>query len=277
MRDAAAWSGRDADLRIEPVPGSPAGAAADPTRRRSHHRPVPHGIRRHVPNALHRPHRDRPGRMSGAVSRAVARGRRPPTGRPRSALLRARCASARPRPTRALPGGSSPASTAANASSSTRRVWATAASPDERCSFVRSRIGPMLAWTAASSSSSVLPNPLACPAFSSSRSWPQRVAAVAPEVGEVRRVGHEVGRDEAGHLLGRRLRRVGEVSVEEQVMGVVDGREDEHRSVTRLRAPDRHERHERHEVLGDPHVGLAVAGGAQRGGAHPVVATVSVS
>jgi UDP-glucuronate 4-epimerase len=34
MRDAAAWSGRDADLRIEPVPGSPAGAAADPTRRR---------------------------------------------------------------------------------------------------------------------------------------------------------------------------------------------------------------------------------------------------
>jgi nucleoside-diphosphate-sugar epimerase len=34
MRDAAAWSGRDADLVIEPVPGSPAGAAADPTRRR---------------------------------------------------------------------------------------------------------------------------------------------------------------------------------------------------------------------------------------------------
>ena len=34
MRDAAAWSGRDAELRIEPVPGSPAGAAADPTRRR---------------------------------------------------------------------------------------------------------------------------------------------------------------------------------------------------------------------------------------------------
>jgi UDP-glucuronate 4-epimerase len=34
MRDAAAWSGRDAHLRIEPVAGSPAGAAADPTRRR---------------------------------------------------------------------------------------------------------------------------------------------------------------------------------------------------------------------------------------------------
>ena len=35
MRDAAAWSGRDANVVIEPVPGSPAGAAADPTRRRS--------------------------------------------------------------------------------------------------------------------------------------------------------------------------------------------------------------------------------------------------
>jgi len=34
MRDAAAWSGRDANLAIEPVAGSPAGAAADPTRRR---------------------------------------------------------------------------------------------------------------------------------------------------------------------------------------------------------------------------------------------------
>jgi len=34
MRDAAAWSGRDARLRVEPVAGSPAGAAADPTRRR---------------------------------------------------------------------------------------------------------------------------------------------------------------------------------------------------------------------------------------------------
>ncbi len=35
MRDAAAWSGRDAQLVVEPVPGSPAGAAADPMRRRS--------------------------------------------------------------------------------------------------------------------------------------------------------------------------------------------------------------------------------------------------
>ena len=35
MRDAAAWSGRDAHLVIEPVPGSPAGAAADPTLRRA--------------------------------------------------------------------------------------------------------------------------------------------------------------------------------------------------------------------------------------------------
>ena len=35
VRDAAAWSGRDADLVIEPVPGSPAGAAADPARRQS--------------------------------------------------------------------------------------------------------------------------------------------------------------------------------------------------------------------------------------------------
>lgn len=35
MRDIAAWTGRDAHLVIEPVPGSPAGAAADPTRRRS--------------------------------------------------------------------------------------------------------------------------------------------------------------------------------------------------------------------------------------------------
>ena len=34
MRAAAAWSGRDANLVIEPVFGSPAGAAADPTRRR---------------------------------------------------------------------------------------------------------------------------------------------------------------------------------------------------------------------------------------------------
>jgi UDP-glucuronate 4-epimerase len=34
MRHAAAWSGREASLVIEPVPGSPAGAAADPTRRR---------------------------------------------------------------------------------------------------------------------------------------------------------------------------------------------------------------------------------------------------
>ena len=35
MQDAAAWSGRDAKLAVEPVPGSPAGARADPTRRRS--------------------------------------------------------------------------------------------------------------------------------------------------------------------------------------------------------------------------------------------------
>ena len=35
VRDTAAWSGRDARLEIVPVPGSPAGAMADPTRRRS--------------------------------------------------------------------------------------------------------------------------------------------------------------------------------------------------------------------------------------------------
>jgi len=35
VRDAAAWSGRDARLDVVPVPGSPAGAMADPTRRRS--------------------------------------------------------------------------------------------------------------------------------------------------------------------------------------------------------------------------------------------------
>jgi hypothetical protein len=35
MRDAAAWSGRDPKLVITPVPGSPAGSRADPTRRRS--------------------------------------------------------------------------------------------------------------------------------------------------------------------------------------------------------------------------------------------------
>jgi UDP-glucuronate 4-epimerase len=35
MRDAAAWSGREAELVIQSVPGSPAGASADPTRRRS--------------------------------------------------------------------------------------------------------------------------------------------------------------------------------------------------------------------------------------------------
>jgi nucleoside-diphosphate-sugar epimerase len=35
VRDAAAWSGRDANLAVEPVPGSPAGSMADPTRRRS--------------------------------------------------------------------------------------------------------------------------------------------------------------------------------------------------------------------------------------------------
>ena len=35
MRDAAAWSGREALLDVVPVPGSPAGARSDPTRRRS--------------------------------------------------------------------------------------------------------------------------------------------------------------------------------------------------------------------------------------------------
>ncbi len=35
VRDTAARSGRDARLDIVPVPGSPAGAMADPTRRRS--------------------------------------------------------------------------------------------------------------------------------------------------------------------------------------------------------------------------------------------------
>jgi UDP-glucuronate 4-epimerase len=35
MRDAAAWSGREAKLVVESVVGSPAGASADPTRRRS--------------------------------------------------------------------------------------------------------------------------------------------------------------------------------------------------------------------------------------------------
>jgi nucleoside-diphosphate-sugar epimerase len=35
MRDAAEWSGRAANLVVQPVPGSPAGARSDPTRRRS--------------------------------------------------------------------------------------------------------------------------------------------------------------------------------------------------------------------------------------------------
>jgi nucleoside-diphosphate-sugar epimerase len=35
VRDAAAWSGHDAHVDVVPVPGSPAGARADPTRRRS--------------------------------------------------------------------------------------------------------------------------------------------------------------------------------------------------------------------------------------------------
>ena len=35
VRDASAWSGRPATLEIHPVAGSPAGALADPTRRRS--------------------------------------------------------------------------------------------------------------------------------------------------------------------------------------------------------------------------------------------------
>jgi len=35
VRDAAAWSGHDATVVVEPVAGSPAGARADPTRRRS--------------------------------------------------------------------------------------------------------------------------------------------------------------------------------------------------------------------------------------------------
>ena len=42
MRDAAAWSGRDAKLVVEPVPGSPAGARADPDATPLHHRSVPH-------------------------------------------------------------------------------------------------------------------------------------------------------------------------------------------------------------------------------------------
>jgi len=35
VRDASAWSGREGHVEIEPVPGSPAGSLADPTRRRS--------------------------------------------------------------------------------------------------------------------------------------------------------------------------------------------------------------------------------------------------
>jgi hypothetical protein len=35
VRDAAAWSGHEARVDVVPVPGSPAGARADPTRRRS--------------------------------------------------------------------------------------------------------------------------------------------------------------------------------------------------------------------------------------------------
>jgi nucleoside-diphosphate-sugar epimerase len=35
VRDAASWLGRDASVEIHPVPGSPPGAMADPTRRRS--------------------------------------------------------------------------------------------------------------------------------------------------------------------------------------------------------------------------------------------------
>jgi len=35
VRDAAAWSGREGHIILDPVPGSPAGSMADPTRRRS--------------------------------------------------------------------------------------------------------------------------------------------------------------------------------------------------------------------------------------------------
>src|SRR5262249_49455708 len=45
---------------------------------------------------------------------------------------------------RALPGGSCPLSYSASVSRMRRRVWATATSLDDRFSFVRSTIGPML-------------------------------------------------------------------------------------------------------------------------------------
>jgi len=35
VRDAAAWAGLPATVQVEPVPGSPAGSRADPTRRRA--------------------------------------------------------------------------------------------------------------------------------------------------------------------------------------------------------------------------------------------------
>src|SRR5262249_54437173 len=78
---------------------------------------------------------------------------------------------------RALPGGSAPESAAASASSSIRRALATATSPEERCSLLRSTIGPMLVWTATSSSRRLRPNPVKWPASISARSWPQRVDA----------------------------------------------------------------------------------------------------
>ena len=55
MRDAAAWSGHEAKLVVQPVAGSPAGRdridapSVD-------HRSVPHEVQRHVPHALHRRH-----------------------------------------------------------------------------------------------------------------------------------------------------------------------------------------------------------------------------
>ncbi len=75
-----------------------------------------------------------------------------------------------------------------------------------------------------------------------------------------------------GDLLGRlrAVRRVSEVSEEEDVVGVVHRREDEQRTRTRERSANGGDRHQRHQVFGDPDVGVAIGSVAQSGRPHAV-------
>ena len=55
----------------------------------------------------------------------------------------------------------------------------------ERCSFVRSTIGPMLSWVTVSSWRRFPVKPLKCPCCMASRFWPQFSVAAAREAAEV--------------------------------------------------------------------------------------------